>query len=145
MQEQKHGLFALGAALVGVGQTLRGLSDLTIFEDLVEHVGEGGGAAAGGVLRVLQGAGEVGDLVVTLAGGAELVGDVESGEDGDAEAVDCVAVGGDGAHLGVDDGGQALDVGGIGAAEIVDLVVDVDGDGLALRGLGRPSDRKSVV
>jgi hypothetical protein len=41
-------------------------------------------------------------------------------------------VGGDGAHLGVDHGGEALDVGGVGAAEVVDLIVDVDGDGLAL-------------
>jgi hypothetical protein len=36
---------------------LRALADLAVFEDLVEHVGEGGGAAAGGVLRVLEGAG----------------------------------------------------------------------------------------
>jgi hypothetical protein len=119
----------------------RKLSYLAVFEDFVEHVGEGGGAAAGGVLRVLEGSGEVGDLVVVLAGGAELVGDIEGGEDGDAERVDSVAESGDGAHLGVDDGGEALDVGGIGAAEIVDLVVDVYGDGLgdglALRGLGR--------
>src|SRR5271168_346329 len=103
------------------------LSDFTVFEDLVEHVGEGGGAGAGGVLRGLEAAGEV---VVALAGGAELVGDVEGGEDGDAEGVDGVAVGGDGAHLGVDDGGEALDVGGIGAAEVVDLVVDVYGNRL---------------
>ena len=41
-------------------------------------------------------------------------------------------MGGDGAHLGVDDGGEALDVGGVGAAEVIDLIVDVDGDGLAL-------------
>jgi hypothetical protein len=118
--------------------TLRLLSDFAVFEDLVEHVGEGGGAAAGGVLRVLDAAGE---RVVTLAGGAELVGDVEGGEDGYAEAVDGVAVGGDGAHLGVYDGGEALDVGGVGAAEIVDLVVDIDrdglGDGLVFGGLGR--------
>ena len=40
--------------------------------------------------------------------------------------VDGVAVGGDGAHLGVDDGGETFDVGGVGAAEVVDLVVDVD-------------------
>ena len=48
-------------------------------------------------------------------------------------------MGGDGAHLGVDDGGETLDVGGVGAAEMVDLVVDVDGDGLAMicGGLGR--------
>ncbi|WP_433967899.1 hypothetical protein [Tunturiibacter gelidiferens] len=45
-------------------------------------------------------------------------------------------MGGDGAHLGVDDGGEALDVGGVGAAEVIDLVVDFDGDGLALRELG---------
>ena len=51
--------------------------------------------------------------------------------------VDGVALGGDGAHLGVDDGGETFDVGGIGAAEMVDLVVDVDRDGLALGGLGR--------
>ena len=112
--------------------TLRALSDLAIFEDFVEHVGERGGAGAGGVLRVLDGAVEV---VEALAGGAELVGDVECGEDGDAEAVDGVAESGDCAHLGVDDGGKALDVGGVGAAEIVDLVVDVDSDGLALGGL----------
>ena len=112
------------------------LSDFAVFEDFVEHVGEGGGSAAGGVLRVLEGAGEVGDLVVALASGAELVGDVEGGEDGDAEGVDGVAEGGDGAHLGVDDGGEALDVGGIGAAEIVDLVVDVYGDRLSADGPG---------
>jgi hypothetical protein len=113
-----------------------GLAYLAVFEDLVEHVGEGGGAGAGGVLQV---ASEVGYLVVTLAGGAELVGDVEGGEDGDAEAVDRVAVGGDGAHLGVDDGGETFDVGGVGAAEIVDLIVDVYGDclgGLIFGGLG---------
>jgi hypothetical protein len=114
---------------------LRALADLAVFEDLVEHVGEGGGAGSGGVLRVLQAAGEVGYLVVALAGGAELVGDVEGGEDGDAEAVDGVAMGGDGPHLGVDDGGETFDVGGVGAAEMVDLVVNVDGDGLAFGGL----------
>ena len=116
---------------------MRALADFAVFKDFVEHVGEGGGSAAGGVLRVLERAGEVGNLVVVLAGGAEFVGDVEGGEDGDSEAVDGVAEGGDGAHLGVDDGGEALDVGGVGAAEIVDLVVDVYRDGLALRGLGR--------
>ena len=110
------------------------LADLAVFEDFVEYVGEGGGAAAGGVLRGLEVAGE---RVETLAGGAEFVGDVEGGEDGDAEAVDCVALGGDGAHFGVDNGGETFDVGGIGAAEMVDLVVDVDRDGLALGGLGR--------
>jgi hypothetical protein len=113
------------------------LADLAVFEDLVEHVGEGGGAGAGGVLRGLEAAGEV---VVTLAGGAEFVGDVEGGEDGDAEGVYGVAVGGDSAHLGVDDGGETLDVGGIGAAEVVDLVVDLYGnglgDGLVFGGLG---------
>jgi hypothetical protein len=115
-----------------------GLTYLAVFEDLVEHVGEGGGAAAGGVL---QAASEVGYLIMALAGGAELVGDIEGGEDCDAEAVDGVAVGGDGAHLGVDDGGETLDVGEVGAAKIVDLVVDVDGDGLGsglvFGGLGR--------
>src|SRR5271168_5311693 len=108
---------------------LQALPYLAVFEDLVEHMGEGSGAGAGGVLRVLDGAGEV---VVTLPGGAELVRDVEGGEDGHPEGVDGVAVGRDGAHLGIDDGGEALDVGGVGAAEVVDLIVDVDGDGLAL-------------
>src|SRR5260370_42547523 len=108
------------------------LSDFAVFEDFVEHVGQGGGAVAGGWLRVLEGAGEVGDLVVALACGAKLVGDVEGGEDGDAEAAGGGALGGHGAHLGVDDGGEALDVGGVGAAEIVDLVVDVYGGGLTL-------------
>jgi ABC-type cobalamin transport system permease subunit len=41
-------------------------------------------------------------------------------------------VGGDGAHLGVDDGGQTLDVGGIGAAEVIDLIVDLYTDRLGL-------------
>ena len=108
------------------------LADFAVFEDFVEHVGEGSRRGCGWSAGVLEAAGEG---VVALAGGAELVGDVEGGEDGYAEAVDGVAEGGDGAHLGVDDGGEALDVGGVGAAEMVDLVVDVDGDGLALGGV----------
>src|SRR5580704_443473 len=108
-----------------------------VFEDLVEHVGEGGGAGASGVLRVLQAAGE---RIEALACGDKFIGNVERGQDGYAEGVDGVAVGGDGAHLGVDDLGEALDVGGVGAAEIVDLVIDVDsdglGDGLTFGGLG---------
>jgi hypothetical protein len=95
------------------------LAGFAVFEDLVEHVGEGAGAAADGLLRVLETACEV---VLALARGAELVGDVEGGEDGDAQTVDGATVGGDGAHLGVDDGGEAFDVGSIGAAEVVDLI-----------------------
>src|ERR1700730_2203409 len=95
----KNAGFSRWALTLQVWADLAGLSYLAVFQDLVEHVGKGGGAAAGGVLRVLEGAGEVGDLVVALAGGAEFVGDVESGEDGDAEGVDGVALSGDGAHL----------------------------------------------
>src|ERR1700744_4549542 len=119
-------------ALRSAGRAL--LTDLAIFEDLVKHVGEGGGAAAGGVLRVFEIAGEIGDLIVALTGGAELVGDIERGENGHAETVDGVALRGDGAHLRVDDGSEGLDVGRIGAAEVIDLVVDIYCDGLALVG-----------
>ena len=65
--------------LVGRYPSLQALPYLAVFEGLVEHMGEGGGACAGGVLRVLETAGEV---FVALASGAELVGDVEGGEDG---------------------------------------------------------------
>ena len=76
------------------------LADFTVFKDFVEHVREGGGAVASGVLRGLEVAG---NRVKTLAGSAELVGDVEGGEDGDTEAVDGVAESGYSAHLGVDE------------------------------------------
>ena len=41
-------------AVIGAAE----LADFAVFEDLVEHVGEGAGAGAGGVLRVLEVAGE---------------------------------------------------------------------------------------
>ena len=69
-------------------------------------------------------------MLMTLADGAQLVGDIEGGEDGDAERIDGVAVGGDSAHLGVYDLREALDVGVVCAAEMVDLVVDFYCDGL---------------
>jgi hypothetical protein len=90
-------------------------------------VGDGAGAGAKGLLGVLQAASE---SVVALADGAEFVGDVECCEDGYAEAIDGATVSGDGAHFGVDDGGEALDVGGIGATEMIDLVVDIYRNGL---------------
>ena len=90
-------------------------------------MGEVTGARADRGLRVLNGARK---LLITLANGAQLVGNVESGEDGYAKRVDGVAVGGDSAHLGVYDLSETLNVGVVGAAEVVDLVVDFDGDGL---------------
>jgi hypothetical protein len=81
------------------------------------------------------------ERVEALAGSAKLVGDIQGGQDGYAEAVDGVAVSSNGAHLGVDDLGEAFDVLGIGAAKMVDLVVDVYsdrlGDGLTFGGLCR--------
>ena len=55
-----------------------------------------------------------------------VVGDVEGGEDGDAERIDGGGVLGNGAHLGIDKFGEALDVGGVRAAQVVALVVDFD-------------------
>ena len=56
------------------------------------------------------------------------VGDVEGGQDGDVEGIDGAGVLGDGAHLGIDEFGQALDIGRIGAAQMIALVVDLDAD-----------------
>ena len=109
------------------------LACATVFEDFVEHVSDGAGAGADGLLRGLEAAGEG---IVTLARGAEFVGDVEGCEDGYAEAIDGASVGGDGTHFCVDDLGEALDVSGVGSAEIIDLIVDIDCDGLTCGGLG---------
>src|SRR5579871_1136298 len=105
------------------------LADFAIFENFVEESGERTGAGTHGDLGEGEAASEG---FVALAEGLKLVGDVESGKDGYAERIDSVAKGGDGAHFGVDDVRELLDVGGVGAAEIVDLVVNFDSDGLTL-------------
>ena len=71
-----------------------------------------------------------GEVVVALAQGDELIGDVERGQDSDTQGVDRGPTRGDRTHLAVDHGGEALEVLGIDAAEVIDLVVDLDDDGL---------------
>src|ERR1019366_3618451 len=100
-----------------------GAADAVLYfvEDLVEHVGEGGGAGAHVGFGLRDGAGE--DVVV-LASADEVVGDVERREDSYAQGVDRAALGGDGAHLGIDQAGEVLDVGGGRTAQVIDLIVD---------------------
>jgi hypothetical protein len=105
------------------------LADFAVFEDFVEESGEGAGTGTHGDL----GDGEVsGEGVITLAQGLEFVGDVERSQNGYAQRIYGVAECGDGAHFGVYGLSELLDVDGVGSAEMVDLIVDFDGDGLAL-------------
>ena len=58
------------------------LADLTLFQHLIQHSGEGAGAGAHGGLGLGDASGEG---LLALAQCGQLVGDVECGEDGDAE------------------------------------------------------------
>jgi hypothetical protein len=94
-----------------------------VFEDLVEQSTQ---ADRAGVAKAWVGA-----LVwrwICALEQRKLVGEVEGSKDGNAQGIRSVAMGGDGAHFGVDTRSECADVILILAGEVIDLVVDFDGD-----------------
>jgi len=103
----------------------------------------GGRRGRGGIPFSFEQAGESADALIGFVeqilpfptGGQNLFGDIEGGEDGDVEGGASADGGLCFAHLAVQKGGGALNIGGvlIVTTEVVGLVVDLDGDDVFLR------------
>jgi hypothetical protein len=118
-----HGLVAAGSYFLREQVS----ADAAVFgEEGIEESVE----RAGAVMNAAAGLGEVAvQLVEFFFGAGELIGDVERSEYRNAQGIDGLALRRDEAHLGVDYGGELVDVFRVLAAQAVILVEDLNRNG----------------